>query len=257
MLFATKMENGPDENGIHQWSHGDQFPEHLKKYWFQRFKIWSKYDKGIWMTEDAWFGVTPEPIANKIAAHISESAPKTSNTIIDAFAGVGGNAIALARSGRWDRVFGIEKDAKTLKCAKHNAEIYGVGGKIFWLEGDCFEVMRRFKGTEGLVVFASPPWGGTHYTSPNIFNLDTMKPYNLATLHRTFTSYTRELVLYLPRNSDLNQLARYSDAGTKLEVAHYAIMGASKALCVYFGGFEFEEEEGEKEGEGEGEEGEE
>jgi trimethylguanosine synthase len=33
------------------------------RYWFQRFKIWDKYDKGIWMTEDAWFGVTPEPIA--------------------------------------------------------------------------------------------------------------------------------------------------------------------------------------------------
>lgn len=33
------------------------------RYWFQRFKIWEKYDEGIWMTEDAWFGVTPEPIA--------------------------------------------------------------------------------------------------------------------------------------------------------------------------------------------------
>jgi len=33
------------------------------RYWFQRFKIWEQYDKGIWMTEDAWFGVTPEPIA--------------------------------------------------------------------------------------------------------------------------------------------------------------------------------------------------
>jgi len=34
-----------------------------RRYWFQRFKIWEQYDKGIWMTEDAWFGVTPEPIA--------------------------------------------------------------------------------------------------------------------------------------------------------------------------------------------------
>jgi hypothetical protein len=33
------------------------------RYWFQRFKIWEQYDQGIWMTEDAWFGVTPEPIA--------------------------------------------------------------------------------------------------------------------------------------------------------------------------------------------------
>jgi trimethylguanosine synthase len=74
------MTATPDEKGIHQWLRVDQFPEHLKKYndhgiievnvkltecryWFQRFKIWEQYDKGIWMTEDAWFGVTPEPIA--------------------------------------------------------------------------------------------------------------------------------------------------------------------------------------------------
>jgi hypothetical protein len=41
----------------------------ISRYWFQRFKIWEKYDKGIWMTEDAWFGVTPEPIAKYITPH--------------------------------------------------------------------------------------------------------------------------------------------------------------------------------------------
>jgi len=82
--------------------------------------------------------------------------------IIDAFAGVGGNAIALARSGRWERVFAIEKDPKTLKCAKHNAEIYGVANKIFWLAGDCFEAINRFAGQKNTVIFASPPWGGKY-----------------------------------------------------------------------------------------------
>lgn len=188
------MSATPDEKGIHQWLRVDQFPEQLKKYkhhefnyiyvmltgtryWFQRFKIWEQYDKGIWMTEDAWFGVTPEPIAkyqrlqttplhqltssSKIAAHIAESAPKEKTIIVDTFAGVGGNAIALARSGRWERVFAIEKDPKTMKCAKHNAEIYGVSGKIFWLTGDCFDAINRFAGNKNVVIFASPPWGGT------------------------------------------------------------------------------------------------
>jgi trimethylguanosine synthase len=168
-----------EEKGVDQWSRVEQFPEHLKKYslspplskmltsnnnryWHQRFKIWEKYDQGIWMTEDAWFGVTPEPIANKIAAHISESAPKNKTIIVDTFAGVGGNAIALARSGRWERVFAIEKDPKTLKCAKHNAEIYGVSSKIFWLNADCFDAINRFSGQDNVVVFASPPWGGLY-----------------------------------------------------------------------------------------------
>ena len=33
------------------------------RYYHQRYSIFSKYDYGIWMTEDAWFGVTPEPVA--------------------------------------------------------------------------------------------------------------------------------------------------------------------------------------------------
>ncbi|KAH8724551.1 RNA cap guanine-N2 methyltransferase-domain-containing protein [Phaeosphaeriaceae sp. PMI808] len=240
------MSDSPSEHGIHQWSHVDQFPEHLKKYWFQRFKIWEKYEKGIWMTDDAWFGVTPEPIANKIAAHIAESAPKEKNVIVDVFGGVGGNAIALARSGRWERVFAIEKDPKTMKCAKHNAEIYGVSGKIVWLAGDCFEVIHRFTGNKNVVIFASPPWGGTTYGEDDVFDLAKMEPYNLEKLYTSFMKYSSELVLYLPRNSDLNQVARYTKDGKQLEVAHYAIKGASKALCVYFGDFKFDIEEEEE-----------
>lgn len=196
------------------------------------------------MTEDAWFGVTPEPIANKIATHIAESAPKEKTIIVDAFAGVGGNAIALARSGRWERVFAIEKDPRTLKCAKHNAEIYGVSNKIFWLNADCFEAVNRFLGQKNVVVFASPPWGGwyrqcslvlctliatgTEYGAEDVFDLTKMEPYNLDKLYKSFTKVTKEVVLYLPRTSDLNQIARYGQDGKKLEVAHYAMMGASK-----------------------------
>lgn len=32
-------------------------------YWRQRHNIFSKYDQGVWLTDDAWFGVTPEPVA--------------------------------------------------------------------------------------------------------------------------------------------------------------------------------------------------
>jgi len=32
-------------------------------YFRQRHKIFSKYDEGVWMTEDAWYGVTHEAVA--------------------------------------------------------------------------------------------------------------------------------------------------------------------------------------------------
>ena len=82
--------------------------------------------------------------------------------IVDAFAGVGANSIAFALSGKWKTVFAIEKDPKVLKCAKHNAEIYGVKNKIMWIEGDCFDILPQTFGSSGkqTVIFASPPWGG-------------------------------------------------------------------------------------------------
>jgi trimethylguanosine synthase len=62
-----------------------------------------------------------------------------------------------------------------------------------------------------------------------------MEPYNLDKLYKSFTKYTNEVVLYLPRNSDLNQIARYAkNEKKKLEVAHYAIMGASKVSFSFF-----------------------
>ena len=97
-----------------------------------------------------------------IAAHVAEAASARKTILIDAFAGVGGNTIAFAKSGRWERIFAIEKDPVALACAKHNAEIYGVSKKIFWIEGDCLlQMKKRFSQMgKNVVIFASPPWGG-------------------------------------------------------------------------------------------------
>ncbi|KAF4533996.1 RNA cap guanine-N2 methyltransferase [Lasiodiplodia theobromae] len=228
-----------EKQKIHHYDEFDQVPGNIQKYWDQRYDIWYKYDEGVWMTDDAWFGVTPEPVACRIAEQVASAAPASKTAIIDAFAGAGGNAIAFARSGRWERIFAFEKDPDVLKCAKHNAEVYGVANKIWWVEGDCFEIMKkRFPSfDESMVVFASPPWGGPTYRGDNVFSLKTMQPYNLNKLYKSFTKVAKEVVLYLPRTSDLNQLAKYVPEGQKIQVAHYCVWGASKALCAFYGDF--------------------
>lgn len=40
--------------------------KHVARYFQQRYSIFSKYDEGILMTDDAWFGVTPEPVAESV-----------------------------------------------------------------------------------------------------------------------------------------------------------------------------------------------
>lgn len=62
----------------------------VKKYWVQRYDLFLRYDEGIKMDEEGWFSVTPEQIAVRHAARCG------GGVVIDAFAGVGGNAIQFA-----------------------------------------------------------------------------------------------------------------------------------------------------------------
>jgi trimethylguanosine synthase len=50
-------------DGVHHYDSAEDVPFEISKYWHQRYDIFSTYDEGIWMTDDAWFGVTPEPVA--------------------------------------------------------------------------------------------------------------------------------------------------------------------------------------------------
>jgi trimethylguanosine synthase len=52
--------------GVHHYESTEELPSEIAKYWHQRHNIFSKYDEGVWLTDDAWFGVTPEPIAKYI-----------------------------------------------------------------------------------------------------------------------------------------------------------------------------------------------
>ena len=65
-----------------------------------------------------------------------------------------------------------------------------------------------------------------------------MKPYPIQELYAPFSACANEVVLYLPRTSDLRQLAKYAKKDEKLKVTHYCMHGASKALCVFFGEFD-------------------
>ena len=58
----------------------------------QRHRYFSLYDDGCLLDEEGWYSVTPEKIAEQIAERCR------CDTILDAFCGVGGNAIAFART---------------------------------------------------------------------------------------------------------------------------------------------------------------
>lgn len=167
--------------------------------------------------------------------------------LIDMFAGAGGNTIAFALAGGWHRIIAIEKDAATLACAQNNAEVYGVDpDMVTWVHGDSFDYLDcLFHRPEKLhqdlrveldttVVFASPPWGGPGYSSDEVFDLHTMQPYSLGQLHKACGSLDH--ALFLPRTSDIRQIAKLAPKDQKLEVVQYCMEGASKAMVAYMRG---------------------
>lgn len=58
----------------------------------QRKRYFTQYDEGCLLDEEGWYSVTPELIATQIAERCR------CDTILDAFCGVGGNAIAFAKT---------------------------------------------------------------------------------------------------------------------------------------------------------------
>lgn len=71
---------------------------------------------------------------------------------------------------------------------------------------------------------------GPGYRFDSVFDLSKMQPYNLNDLIDLFLSLTDDVILYLPRTSDLRQLAARTHGGKdeKTTVIHYCMEGASK-----------------------------
>ena len=172
------------------------------------------------------YSVTPEPIGREIARRLG-SAPRT---IVDGFAGVGGNAIQFALAGHF--VIAVEIDAERLVMARHNARVYGVEERIEFLVGD---FMRLAKSLRADVVFLSPPWGGPEYSKVAKFSVKHgMRPDG----HRIFDAarqITCNVVYYLPRNVDTDELAQLGSCSVFSEGIDVRGTLRQKAVTAYFG----------------------
>jgi trimethylguanosine synthase len=55
-----------------------------------------------------------------------------------------------------------------------------------------------------------------------------MRPYDTDYLVKELSTFSKDLVLFLPRNSNLNQLAQYAGDGSSVQIVHYCVHGSSK-----------------------------
>ncbi|KAK7489072.1 hypothetical protein BaRGS_00019733 [Batillaria attramentaria] len=177
----------------------------LKKYWAQRYRLFSRFDEGIQMDKESWFSVTPE----KIARHIAKRC--RCDVIVDAFCGAGGNAIQFAF--KCERVIAIDIDPEKLRLAKNNAEVYGVADRIEFVLGDYLTLAPRLTAD---VVFLSPPWATSR-------------------LFEVTRKITPHIAYFVPRNTNLEQLTALAGDGGRVEIEQNFLNQKLKTITAYYG----------------------
>ncbi|EJU04618.1 S-adenosyl-L-methionine-dependent methyltransferase [Dacryopinax primogenitus] len=223
-------------------------PPSLQKWFGRRHHLFSLYDKGCLMDEVGWFSVTPEKIADQIAERCR------CDVVLDAFCGVGGNAIAFART--CDRVIAIDNSSIRLALARHNAALYGVADRIEFILADYPTFARSLIQLPSSspsrrkidVVFMSPPWGGPEYNKPAegeegigepaTYKLAAISPVHGKELFELSRGITKNVAYYLPRHVDLEEVSALLDkeGGEMVEVEEEWMANRLTAVTCYFGG---------------------
>uniref|UniRef100_A0A8D0BUD5 Trimethylguanosine synthase n=1 Tax=Salvator merianae TaxID=96440 RepID=A0A8D0BUD5_SALMN len=200
----------------------------LAKYWVQRYRLFSRFDEGIKLDREGWFSVTPEKIAEHIADRVR--CLFSSDIIVDAFCGVGGNAIQFGLAGK--RVIAVDIDPVKISLAHNNAEVYGVADQIEFICGDFMKLAPSLKAD---VVFLSPPWGGPEYATAEIFDIRTMISPDGFEIFKLSQKITKNIVYFLPRNADIDQVASLAGPGGKVEIEQNFLNKRLKTITAYFG----------------------
>jgi len=126
----------------------------------------------------------------------------------------------------------ILADPLKIECAIHNASIYGVEDRIDFIVGDFLTLAPSLKAD---VIFLSPPWGGPSYLDVETFDLHSMSPIDGVELFHVAREITKNIAYFLPRNSDMNQVASLAGRGAYTEIETNILNRKCKTLTAYFG----------------------
>lgn len=127
----------------------------------------------------------------------------------------------------------IDIDPKKIEMARHNATIYGVQDKIEFIVGNYFDLIE---GLQADVVFLSPPWGGPDYMRQEIYDLEEcLQPVSASKLMNETRKISKNIAVYLPRNSNSKQLAFLAGPGNAVEIEQNFLDRKLIALTAYYG----------------------
>ena len=174
--------------------------EKLNSYFVQRYYFFSLFDKGIQMDKESWYSVTPEEISEYISSIIPDS---KNSSILDGFCGCGGNIIYFSKY--FKKVIANDLFETKINMTKNNTKVYECPDNIEYYNKDYFDLDL---GNEKIdYVFLSPPWGGPEYKKDKIYSLKKWVTPDIEKILKKSLNFSKNLILYLPRNTDLDELA--------------------------------------------------
>jgi hypothetical protein len=145
----------------------------------RRRRLFSRWSDGIQWDDQGLYSATPEVLARDFVRGARGVA-------LDAGCGLGSLTLALAAEPAITRVIAVDNNARRLGCAKHNAGLYGLAGRIEFRLGDVVEELSKERCD---VLVADPPWGGRDYDKQAL-GIDGLG-YDLAALLRFAPADTR------------------------------------------------------------------
>jgi hypothetical protein len=205
------------------------------KYWDQRFRLLSKWDRGCVLDAESWYSITPEPIACWLVQRcvtalraFGPTCDKPLGNCFDMFSGCGGCTLQLARESR--HVFAVDLDPTKAEMARHNTAIYYPGarsdqckqstaGNCTFITDDVYNVLNSLPDvpanaaepapdTCADLIVLSPPWGGPEYIESSIFDLSTLPSGSGVDLLILALRKSRHCCAVLPRTVTFKQLRR-------------------------------------------------
>ena len=163
----------------------------------QRYYYFSLFDQGIKMDDESWYSVTPEEIAIYIAGLVKDN---KESVITDAFCGCGGNVIQVSKTFKSVNAVDISKDK--IELTQNNSSVYSCPNNITYYHKDFFDFNIKSD-----YLFLSPPWGGEEYKNDEHFSLKKWIHPDIEKIISHSFELSNNLILYLPRNTNINELA--------------------------------------------------
>ena len=189
------------------------FPEEEKSnsYYVQRYYFFSLYDEGIQMDKESWYSVTPEEISDYISSIIPDS---SNSCILDGFCGCGGNIISFSKHFR--KVIANDLFEEKINMTKNNVKVYNCPDNIQYYTKNYFDLNLDNEKID--YIFLSPPWGGPEYKKDKIYSLKKWMNPDIEKIIEKSLKFSKNLIFYLPRNTDIEELANLLNKYDKDEI---------------------------------------